>query len=229
MKHRLALNQMCGSTFATFALLLLAAVVPNTKAQSTTSSAPRHAELPNFHQVNERLYRGAQPRSGGLERLAALGIRTIINLRGADERARIEAMDARRLGLRYHNIPFRGHSRPTDAQIARVLAIIGDPESQPVLVHCKRGADRTGTMMAIYRMTHDGWTSGEARAEANRRGMRWTQVEMKDYITDYYRERIAPEAPENKRLHVAGVAAKATRRMLGRSLALTRRSVKQLK
>lgn len=229
MKHHLAPNRSSALTSAAFALLLLplAAAAPSVVAQSTISPAPRYVELPNLHRVNERLYRSAQPRFGGLRRLDQLGIETIINLRGADEHARAEEAEARALGLRYHNIPFRGHSRPTDEQIERVLAIIDDPASGIVLVHCKRGADRTGTVMAIYRMTHDGWTSERARAEANRRGMRWTQVEMKDYIADYYRERIVTNTPRNKKMQFADRVANGMRRVVERSLALTRRGIGQ--
>ncbi len=152
-------------------------------------SEPQYEELPNFHQVNERLYRGAQPRRGGIQRLAQLGIKTIINLRADDERAHTEEREARDAGLQYFNVPFRRLGRPTNEQVERVLLIINAPENQPVFVHCQRGADRTGTIIAIYRIIHDGWTSERAKAEANRYGMRWWQFAMKDYIRDYYRRR----------------------------------------
>lgn len=149
----------------------------------------RYPELPNFHRVNERLYRGGQPRAGGIQRLAALGVNTIVNLRANDERSRREEGEVRAAGLRYSNIPFRRLGRPTDEQIEQVLAIINALENGRVFVHCQRGADRTGTVIAVYRIAHDGWTSEEAKREANRYGMRFWQRGMKDYISDYYRDR----------------------------------------
>ncbi len=161
-------------------------------------SEPKYKELPNFHQVNEQLYRGAQPRHGGIQRLAELGIKTIVNLRAADVRSQREEQEARAAGLRYFNVPFERFGivplerlgRPTDEQVERVLSIINAPENQPVFVHCKRGADRTGTIIAIYRIEHDGWTSERAKAEANRYGMAWWERGKKDYIRDYYRRRL---------------------------------------
>jgi uncharacterized protein (TIGR01244 family) len=142
--------------------------------------------LPNFHQVNEHLYRGAQPLSGGMRRLAAKGIKTIINLRGEDEGTRAEERDARGAGLRYFNVPMQGLSRPKDEQVEKVLAIINDAHNWPVFVHCNHGKDRTGTIIACYRISHDGWTSEKAKAEAKHYGMSWVQFGMKDYIKDYY-------------------------------------------
>ena len=148
----------------------------------------RYPELPNFHQVNAGLYRGAQPKADGMRKLAALGIKTIINLRAADERSRAEETEARAAGLRYFNIPMEGLSRPKDEQVERALAIINDAANQPVFVHCKRGADRTGTLIAIYRIMHDGWSSEDALREAKRYGMSWMEFGMKDYVRDYSRD-----------------------------------------
>ena len=147
-------------------------------------------ELPNFHRVNERLYRGAQPKRGGIRRLAQLGIKTVVNLRADDERSQAEEQEARAAGLRYFNVPFERLGRPADEQVERVLSIINKPENQPILVHCQRGADRTGAIIAVYHIEHDGWTSERAKAEANRYGMRWWQRGKKDYIRDYYRCRL---------------------------------------
>jgi len=158
----------------------------------------KHDELPNFDKVNETLYRGGQPKSGGIQKLAQFGIKTVVNLRDDDGRARAEEAEAAAAGLRYFNVPMDNFGRPSDAKVARVLAIIETPENQPVFVHCKRGADRTGTIIAVYRIVHDGWTSERAKTEANRHGMIFWQVGMKDYIHDYYRHRLPPERPQAK-------------------------------
>ena len=70
-----------------------------------------------------------------------------------------------------------------------MLDVINAPENQPVFVHCRLGQDRTGTIIACYRITHDGWNAADARKEAKTRGMSWTQIGMKNYIDDFYQRR----------------------------------------
>ncbi len=166
------------------ALLVLACAQVAAAQQQAEQAA---SELPNFHRVNDGLYRGAQPPKGALRRLAGFGIKTVINLRDDDERAAAEGREAEAAGLRYVNVPLSDFGRPDDAQVERVLALIEDPRNQPVFVHCKKGADRTGTVVAVYRIRHDGWTADEALREAKSRGLSWMQFKMKDYISDAYR------------------------------------------
>lgn len=155
----------------------------------------RREKLPNFHEVNSKLYRGAQPAAGGVQQLAGLGIKTIVNLRGQGEGTRKEEAEARAAGLRYFSIPFDRMGRPDDAEMKQVLAIIDTPENQPVFVHCKQGVDRTGTVIAVYRITHDGWTSEQAKTEANRFGMHPWERGMKNYIRDYYQRHLEEKKP----------------------------------
>ena len=218
-------NHTCRLSAAALMLMLFALA-------AAAQSELHDARLPNFHHVNQHLYRGAQPRSGGMQKLAALGIKTIVNLRAADGRAKGEADEARAAGLRYFNVPMGEYARPTDEQIGRVLAIINDPDNQPVFVHCQRGADRTGTVVAIYRITHDGWTSAKAKQEASFYGMRRVQFEMRDYITDYYLRHTTMghvKAGSHRRTHIAGVASAATRRTLEKSYSYTRKGLKQIR
>lgn len=186
-------------------------------AVAAAQDAPQYEELPNFHQVNADLYRGAQPLPEGFRRLAALGVRTVINLRAADARARAEEQEARAAGLQYFNVALPSYARPTDAQIERALALIDAPENRPVFVHCKHGEDRTGTLVAAYRISREGWTRARAEEEAERHGMSRIQFEMRDYIADYH-ERIRRTVGDGHRgRHVAGTAASVTRRTLEKS------------
>jgi protein tyrosine/serine phosphatase len=148
-----------------------------------------YAELPNFHQVNSELYRGAQPKAAGLQRLKEIGVKTIVNLRGKDEHTGAESEEARSLGLRYYNVSLPEFSSPKDKDVHLVLDILNRTENQPVFVHCRHGEDRTGTIIACYRISHDGWTAAAAKKEAEARGMSWTQVGMKRYIDKFYRQR----------------------------------------
>ena len=168
--------------------MIAAAVLIALVASASPAQTPSHTELPNFFKVSERLYRGGQPKTGGVKKLAEIGIKTIINLRGTDEMTRAEEAEAKAAGLVYFNIPMPGLSRPTHEQISRVMEIVGNQESGPIFIHCKRGSDRTGTVVAIYRISRDGWTADKALTEAKRFGLSWMEFGMKDYVSDYYRD-----------------------------------------
>ena len=163
------------------AAVVLTVLCATAFAQNATNSA----ELPRFQQVTEKLYRSGQPRKGALTRLRALGINTIINLRGTSATTRAEEAEARARGFNYFNVALPNWGRPQDTRVARILELIAAPENGRVLIHCKDGVDRTGMIVAVYRMTHEGWTSENALDEANRNGMRRTQVWMRDYVEDY--------------------------------------------
>ena len=157
-------------------------IAPGAMAQEVV----KYKELPRFHRINEKLYRGAQPRRGGLMRLRQLGVKTVINLRGSNEDMRSEEQQARTLGLNYFNVPLGRIGRPSDEKVQRVIAILNAPENQPVFVHCNYGRDRTGLIIAIYRLANEGWTAKEAQREANRHGMFWWKFGLRNYIRDYY-------------------------------------------
>jgi protein tyrosine/serine phosphatase len=145
-----------------------------------------YADLPNFHQVDANLFRGGQPSEGGLARLKALGVRSIVNLRY--ERAVSDAEEAEALaaGIRYYNVPMYGLTRPPDDTVKRVLALINDPENQPAFVHCKRGSDRTGAIVACYRIENSQWTDEKAIDEALGYGMMRAEVAKRAFIRDFY-------------------------------------------
>ncbi|MFN2576559.1 MAG: tyrosine-protein phosphatase [Pyrinomonadaceae bacterium] len=159
----------------------------------------RYSELPNFYQVDAQLYRGGQPETGGLQKLKELGVKTVVNLRGEDHLARAEETEARSLGLRYYAIALPGFSRPRDEEVQRILQIINARENQPVFVHCHHGHDRTGVIVACYHISHDGWTARQAKNEAQRYGLSWTEIGMKKYIDEYYdrahRKNISTRSP----------------------------------
>jgi hypothetical protein len=114
--------------------------------------------------------------------LARLGVRTVVNLREEDQRARSEGEEVRAEGLRHYNVGLGRTGWPPRDEVGRVLQIIDTPENQPVFIHCKRGADRLGLIIAIHRMRHV-WTAGQAQEEASRYGMsRWLLVK-KDYTS----------------------------------------------
>ena len=159
-----------------FALLLLSlAVTAPTRAQlSQPTAAPlkwAYGEklhltyVPNAGKISDQLYRGAQPRKGGLEQLKKFGITTIVDLRsesaGLRER---EKKEAESLGLHFVSIPVGGFSPPTSDQVVQFLSLFGE-NSARIFVHCHFGEDRTGVFVAAYRMALQKWPVDEAIKE----------------------------------------------------------------
>jgi tyrosine-protein phosphatase SIW14 len=140
----------------------------------------------NFHQINDHVYRGAQPTDLGFQNLAKLGVKTIIDLREPGDRSAAERKMVEAAGMRYVTIPFQGMSAPSPANVAKVLALFDDASDGPVFVHCRRGADRTGTVIACYRISHDGWDNRQALREAKGFGMSWTEIAMQHYVLGYH-------------------------------------------
>lgn len=144
-------------------------------------------DLPNFYPINLNLYRGGQPTEAGVKQLAQMGVKTIIDLRGADKNSRREQEWAQKAGVKFIVVDLSNWLKPSADDINEIMKDIDAPKNQPVFVHCKRGADRTGTVVAVYRITHDGWTAKQAISEAKKFDFGWWQFWMKDYINDYYK------------------------------------------
>ncbi|NOT46178.1 MAG: hypothetical protein HOP17_00315 [Acidobacteria bacterium] len=166
------------------------AVIVFTVVQLAVSSQTVSKDLPNFHKLNDQLYRGGQPKADGFAELKAMGITTVIDLRDDDGNALKEKALVEKAGMRFVNKPLGNWSRPDLNDIDEILKEIDTPANQPVFVHCKRGKDRTGTVIAVYRMTHDGWTAKRAGDEAEELGIGWWQFGMRDFINDYYRDHV---------------------------------------
>lgn len=118
--------------------------------------------LPNFGEVTPTLYRGAQPSPQGFEQLRRMGISIVIDAREGsreDERKLVA-----KLGMKYVQIPWHC-PYPKDSVMAKFLTVIRDNPGRRVFVHCKTGDDRTGLMIAVWRMVEQGWTTEQAREE----------------------------------------------------------------
>ena len=116
--------------------------------------------VPNLHRVDAKLYRSAQPTTAGMTNLVALGVKTIVNLR--DNHSDSDEIGGLPLAARRIEI-FTGN--PKVEQVKEFFAIMDDTNAVPVLVHCQHGADRTGTMCALYRIVRQGWKVEDAIAE----------------------------------------------------------------
>jgi len=143
--------------------------------------------LPNFHRVSARLFRGGRPTREGMTELDQLGVRTIVDLRDRSGISSVDKRRAREHGIRYHRIPLGKLRAPTRATMDRILQILADPESGPVYVHCRRGSDRTGTVIACHRVANEGWTADEAIAEAREFGMIKLEFLKRVFIRRFHR------------------------------------------
>jgi protein tyrosine/serine phosphatase len=141
--------------------------------------------LPDFHQVDAHLSRGRQPTAEGFATLAKMGFKTVIDLRGGWLHMPKEKRLVEQAGMRYVEEQFSGIFPPRDKQIARLLAVMQDPAAGPVFVHCKRGADRAGLLIACYRMAHDHWSNQKAFDEALTLGLSRFEPLMRRYIRHF--------------------------------------------
>jgi len=177
-----------------FWLTLCVLFSPTVLGQS--APLPRIAGLSNFHQVSPQLFRGAQPSKEAIEQLASMGVKSVINLRGTDEIAASEEKFVTGSGMRYFNVPLSGLKRPSPDAIEKILSLIDAPENQPAFVHCHYGADRTGMIVALYRISRQGWTDDKAIDEARQFGLKFWEVGMKNYIHDFARDLATKPQPQ---------------------------------
>jgi protein tyrosine/serine phosphatase len=179
------LNKTFPRTLALFTLILTLAAV--SFAKSHDSDFP-NIKISNFGQMDENFYRGARPKDKDYAALAALGIKTIIDL--TDNSREYEEPAVKAAGLRYVNIPLVDKSSPTAEQVSSFLKVVNDPATGKFYVHCAGGRHRTGIMGAVYRFNHDHWNYEQAYAEmlkfdfytSNGHG------KQKEFVQDYWQQ-----------------------------------------
>lgn len=121
----------------------------------------------NFGEVTPSLFRGGQPTHRGFEALAKMGVDIVVDTRG--NRTNSEGKEVRRLGMRYVAIPWHCPF-PNDEVFVRFLKLLQENPNKKVFVHCRLGDDRTGMMVAAYRMAAEGWTADQAMREMHQFG-----------------------------------------------------------
>ncbi len=155
-----------------------------------TGTSPRPAEwaqpiekpgLPNFFKVSDDLYRGAQPTAEGFRELEKMGVKTVVNLRSFHS-DRDEIGDT---PLGYEHIWAKAWNAE-DEDVVKFLKVVTDKSKTPVFVHCQHGADRTGMMVAVYRIIVQGRTKDAAVREMTEGGFGWHKVWSN--LADYVRE-----------------------------------------
>jgi len=168
------------------ALLAAMSVAISLPAETLPSARIANIQIDNFGRINNNYYRGAQPDGADYTDLAALGVKTVIDLTQdgrADEKGFVE-----HAGMKFYRIPMTTSDQPADAAVSQFLKLVNDPANLPVYVHCQGGRHRTGVMTAVYRMKKDGWTADRAYDE-----MKQYRFEgfpghptLKHFVYDYY-------------------------------------------
>ena len=175
-------------SFRNFASLIFAvlALTVITQAQENASQTNSKVQIKNFGQMDERFYRGAQPKVDDYKALAALGIKTVIDLTADPkpyEKAAVES-----LGMKYVNIPMIEKKYPTEEATKMFLKVANDPDTGKFYLHCAGGRHRTGAMGAVYRYQFYDWNFDQAYAEMKKFDFytRWGHGAFKDFVKDYY-------------------------------------------
>lgn len=137
--------------------------------------------LENVGRVTPDIYRGSQPAGNGYDTLKKMGIRTVINLRTSmSEKKQVEAA-----GMRSIEIPLSTFNNGDKEKVDRVVALLADQANRPVFVHCRQGRDRTGIVVAAYRMKMQGWPLAAAEAEMDSFGFNDVWVNLRRFLHRY--------------------------------------------
>ncbi len=129
------------------------------------SSFSAFAIPPAFRTVTSTIYRGGRPTVSDLKALAGLGVTLIVNLENVPDVVRAEADAANALGIRFVSIPLDAAVTPTDSAIDHAIADIAPRGQGKAYVHCQRGQDRTGLVVALFRVESQQWTPKKAYDE----------------------------------------------------------------
>ena len=169
--------------FAATALILASQI--SAFSQETQKTDISTVTIKNFGQMDERFFRGGQPKENDYSQLAALGIKTVIDLQ--DDPTAYEKQKVEALGMKYVNIPMSDKDYPPTAKIDQFLKLVDDPTTGKFYVHCAGGRHRTGVMGAVYRFNHYNWNYDQVYAEMKKFDFytRWGHGEMKKFVQDY--------------------------------------------
>jgi protein tyrosine phosphatase (PTP) superfamily phosphohydrolase (DUF442 family) len=149
---------------ALLALITVLSVAAVSSAQEVSEASSRHTiKIKNFGQMDDRFFRGAQPKEKDYKALAELGIKTIIDLREDPEEYSKSAVES--AGMTYVNIPMIAKKYPTPEATATFLKTVNDPATGKFYVHCAGGRHRTGAMGAVYRFNFYNWNFDQVYKE----------------------------------------------------------------
>jgi uncharacterized protein (TIGR01244 family) len=141
------------------------------------------ATIDHFYRISERVAVGGQPTPEQVTELSHDGFNGVINLREEEEfNDGPQARAAREWGITFVRVPV-SREAPSDESVERFLAVTDDPSMYPIYVYCGTG-NRAAALWMIRRVVRDGWTVGDAEAEATRAGV---TGKMLDFARGYVR------------------------------------------
>ena len=139
-----------------------------------TSKPPtnEYAGILNFGKVTDHIYRGAQPTEAGYKNLVErarvksfLSLRRGVNQDVADLKlASLNGAQCYQVAMKEWD-PGEDHLRRLASAVKTLKVLSDNPKTRPVYVHCQAGRNRTGFVVATYRMVYQGWTAEEAVRE----------------------------------------------------------------
>ncbi|MBP1621027.1 MAG: Protein tyrosine/serine phosphatase [Acidobacteria bacterium] len=175
------------SRIAGLALLVASALAVAVRAQPHLPAERLDLPgVPNLGRVHARLLRGGQPTDAGFRALAASGVTLVVDLRGGDQRSDAERALVTSLGMEYVAIPMSGWRTPRPDEVERFLDLLREDRKGAVFVHCRRGAERTGAMIAAYRIGDQAWSPAEARAEMDAYRFRaWLHPHLVRWVREF--------------------------------------------
>jgi tyrosine-protein phosphatase SIW14 len=141
--------------------------------------------IKNFDQVDDHVYRGAQPTEEAFRYLAGIGVKIVIDLREAGDRAKAEERIVKEAGMVYVNVPMTDLTPPTETDLLKILPVLENSTGGSVFVHCLRGADRTGAVIAAYHIDHDHWDNARALKDAKAHDMGFFQIPRQNFIKNF--------------------------------------------
>jgi tyrosine-protein phosphatase SIW14 len=156
------------ATILTFGVATVAESPQAGEPAAARTAAGKHLRaegLPNFGEVTPRLYRGGQPTPQGFNKLAEMGVAIVVDF-GRSPR---DEKQTRKLGMEYVTIPWHCPF-PKDEAFAKFLKLVKENPDKKIFAHCRLGDDRTGMMIAAYRMGTQGWSADEAMNEMKQFG-----------------------------------------------------------
>ena len=167
------------------AVTVLSVVSLSSSANGSGGADVSRIRIKNFGVVCDSLYRGAQPKRDDYQDLAALGIKTVIDLQVEGERT--EESDVEAAGMKFFRVGMSDRSWPSADQVDAVLRIIEDPANQPVFLHCRGGHHRTGMIAALHRIRQDNWDLDRACDEMDKYGFHTGMGHggLKNFVRDY--------------------------------------------
>ena len=148
----------------------------------------------NFYPVAPGVFRSNQPTHKRFEELKAMGIRSVLNLRGAGGAAHylVEEESCAQLGLNLVNVTLHARFAAPRHDIQAVIDAFRTIE-KPFVMHCKSGADRAGFAAAIYLLVIEGRPVSDARKMLSFKyiHIKSSRTGVLDYILDLYEARNA--------------------------------------